>query len=172
MFINLAVKKIALRVVSALAILVLLLVASAPAYALGSAPISAQNITSNTPDQTLSAMFHHEQVWLTQQQGSIGDAKVKLMDDAFVHMINGHQAFAKQIALHKAAFEYDISRAKVSLDNARSLLDSHNGFDMDGSIIDRNAAIATLKNANAYLTRARYWIKSAKNELTLARKFR
>jgi hypothetical protein len=172
MFSNLLVKKVVVKIASLLAIIVLLLVTTIPAYALGPAPISAKDITSTTSNHTLSAMFHHERIWLNQQIGTISKPKIKPMRDAFIRMMHDHKAFASRIELHRIAFEADIARATNLHDLTKALLDDHNGFDNDGSITDRNAAIATLRTAETYLTNAKYWIKNANNELTLARKDR
>lgn len=64
-----------------------------------------------------------------------------------------------------SAFETAVTNAQPHIDTAEQILSTHAGFNTNGKVIDRQAAIQTLKDAGDQIHEARYILRDAANEL-------
>lgn len=67
-------------------------------------------------------------------------------------------------------FPGEVAKAKVSYDQAGTIIRTHNGFDADGKVVDVEDAKETLKNINKYAKDCRETVTAAMKDLRVALK--
>ncbi len=168
-------KKFTSALVTALAVLALVVTTLAFVPV---STVSAESGTTPTPnapksnpqaDQNLANQFKREQNFLTIQQTHMDKAKLavpKLQD-----LINKAKEKGKDVSSLESAlatFNTQMASAQAPHDKAAGILATHNGFDDNGKVIDRQAARQTVLNARQALLEAHLDIVQAVANLRLA----
>jgi len=125
--------------------------------------------TGNRGDATLERLLERENSWLLTQQANLEKAAAvaekgqTLIDKA---KAKGIDVTDLQNALD--AFNRQINQANQDHKNAAGVLAAHQGFDGNGKVTDRTAAVQTLKDARNSLLDAHLQLVQAVSSLRIA----
>ncbi len=126
------------------AIAVLLTLAVLPA-SLVRAEDAALRAPETGRDRALTRAYEREQVWLARQQVHL--EKANRVAARFQELIARAQGEGKDVGGLEAAlatFNTQLAAAQSAHAAAAGLLSAHNGFDADGNVVDRDAALQTI----------------------------
>ena len=149
-------KGLTLLLASLLTLIALLASVTAPALAMSSDSGKSQDY-SQMPSDELGKVFHHDRllVFLMERQLVLSARRT------LTHRL-GNRPDLKITPLGQTltlAQNPNLVQAQWYLDVAQGFIDRGEGFDSDEKAVTPPAAIQTLKNIDAALAQARYWLK-------------
>lgn len=149
-------KKLTLLLASLLTLITLLASVTAPVLAMPTDSGKSQDY-SQMPSDGLSKVFHHDRllVFLMERQVVLSARR------ALTHRL-GNRPDLKITPLGQMLTlgqNPNLVQTQWYLNVAQGFIDRGEGFDSDESVVTLPAAIQTLKNIDAALAQARYWLK-------------
>ena len=149
-------QKLTLLLASLLTVITMLASITAPAFAMSTDSGKGQDY-SQMPSDGLSKVFHHDRllVYLMERQVVLSARRtlthrLGLRPDLKITPLGQTLTLSKNPNLVQAQWYLDV---------AQGFIDRGEGFDSDESVVTLPAAIQTLKNIDAALAQARYWLK-------------
>ena len=149
-------KKLTLLLASLLTMFALLAAVTAPAFAMSTDPGKSADYSQMPPDG-LSKVFHHDRllVFLMERQVILSARRT------LTHRLGNRPDLkitpvGQTLALSQNP---NLVQAQYYLTVAQGFIDRGEGFDSDEKVVTLPAAIQTLKNIDAALAQARYWLK-------------
>ncbi|MDR3572528.1 MAG: hypothetical protein P4L50_01585 [Anaerolineaceae bacterium] len=117
-------------------------------------------------DAWLKKDYQVEQNWLTKQQDNLNKtAAVVTNVQNLITKANGEGKDTTALVNALATFQSQIATSQSSHNTAASILSTHNGFDVNGNVIDRDAARLTVNSARQSLSDAHNLLWQAANDL-------
>jgi len=117
-------------------------------------------------DERLSKMYQRELEWLKRQQERLDHTdEMAARVEELISKANekGLDTSALQAAVQ--AYQASIIEAQSAHDAAADILAAHDGFDENGKVTDRDAAVQTVKDARKSLEEARRLLNQAGHKL-------
>ena len=110
--------------------------------------------------------YQVEQNWLTKQQDNLNKTVVVVTNvQNLIAKANGQGKDTTALVNALATFQSQIATSQSSHNTAASILSTHSGFDVNGNVIDRDAARLTVNSARQSLSDAHNLLWQAANDL-------
>ncbi len=121
---------------------------------------------SKDVDAWLKKDYQVEQNWLAKQQDNLNKTVAVVTNvQNLITKANGQGKDTTALVNALATFQSQIATSQSSHNTAGSILSTHNGFDANGNVIDRDAARLTVNSARQSLSDAHVLLWQAANDL-------